>query len=92
MKRRIKKDGWFKKLTGLFGGVFPFFALVVVVGYALGNCSTVWEGNEVCDKKCLTKGYPAGEIASPRDWKHDVCVCWPASPSPPAYFLLERDD
>jgi hypothetical protein len=85
-----KKDGWFKKL--LVGGVVPFVLAVGALLWLLPDCGALWSGNETCDNKCRSAGYPAGEILPPTKWKHRVCVCWPGKPSPPTYFLLERDD
>lgn len=87
-----KKDPWFKRLTMAFGGVFYFIGLIGILGWGACNLFRNHSQNDACDKRCVSAGYPAGEGMSITQWKHAACVCWPKTPGPAAYFLLERDD
>ncbi|NIT77310.1 MAG: hypothetical protein GWN58_22925 [Anaerolineae bacterium] len=91
--KKPPKKGWFKKLTLLFGGLFPFLFVVGVVVFIVAPiCCSYFTNEPICDKRCQAAGYPAGEAMSPSKWRHTVCVCWPEKPGPAGYFLLERDD
>jgi hypothetical protein len=76
-----------RRASPVLGAIVVLLHVLIIAMLWKATCAHQAD-NETCDTKCRTMKYPAGEYVP---WmKHRVCVCWPPSAEPPAYFLLRR--